>query len=105
MKEIEEKLKELSNCVYILIVCSVLALLGLLTIIIPADSNFKSSNRIEDKLIVINAELGALNNYIRSTRNSVNVEMLLNDCEKLKRENEILLDKVQFYREKYEKMP
>lgn len=78
MEEIEEKLKELSNCIYVLIICSALSLLGLLTVIIPADSNFKSLKRLEE---------------------------MSNDCEELKKENEILLNKVQFYREKYEKMP
>lgn len=78
MEEIEEKLKELSNCIYVLIFCSALSLLGLLTVIIPADSNFKSLKRLEK---------------------------MSNDYEELKKENEILLNKVQFYREKYEKMP
>ena len=106
MEEIKEKLGELFNCILITMVCSIVAVIASTIVLYITTQDYKSFVKLDDKFNVIMCNTRSIENTIRESQSTkTNIDELLNDYRKLKLENELLLDKIQLYREKYEKMP
>lgn len=106
MEEIKEKLSELFNCILITMVCSIVAVIASTIVLYITSQDYKSFVKLDDKFNVIMYNTRSIENSIQKSQSTkTNIDELLNDYQKLKLENELLLDKLQLYREKYEKMP
>lgn len=106
MEEIKEKLSELFNCILITMVCSIVAVIASTIVLYITSQDYKSFVKLDDKFNVIMYNTRSIENTIQKSQSTkTNIDELLNDYQKLKLENELLLDKLQLYREKYEKMP
>lgn len=63
-----------------------------------------SLHDLEKDVNVVNYNVRGIDDSIRMNRSTeANIEKLLNDYKKLKVENEVLLERIQSYKEKYEK--
>lgn len=106
MEEIKEKLGELFNCTLITMVCSIVAVIASTTVLCFTSKHYENFVKLDDKFNVIMCNTRSIENSIQKSQSTkTNVDELINDYQKLKLENELLLDKLQLYREKYEKMP
>lgn len=106
MEEIKEKPSELFNCTLITMVCSIIAVIASAIVLYITTQDYKSFVKLDDKFNVIMSNTRSIESSIQKSQSTkTNVDELLNDYQKLKLENELLLDKLQLYREKYEKTP
>lgn len=106
MEEIKGKLSELFNCTLITMICSIVAVLASTIVLYISSQDCSSSVRVDDKFNAIMYDIRKIENLVQESRSTeVNIDKLMNDYRKLQTENELLLDKLQFYREKYEKIP
>lgn len=106
MEEIKETLNKLTAVCFASAALLAITFLLVVGVLIIENNVLISLHDLEKDVNVVNYNVRGIDASIRMNRNTeVNIEKLLNDYKKLKVENELLLDKLQLYREKYEKMP
>lgn len=97
MEEIKNKIVLVCT---ISIGCSVITCLLLLGLLVKGSDTLRS---LEDDVKTVNYNIRGIDEELRMYRSTErNIENILNDYKKLRIENEILLDKIKFYRDKYE---
>lgn len=106
MEEIKEKSNNFIDLLPVILFCVVITTLLCLASVFINCENSKELIKLNNRVEAISYNVRGLDYSIKeSTSTTTNVKKLVDDYQALKRENEILLDKIQFYREKYEKMP
>lgn len=106
MEEIKQKIEGIFSCTFITAIFTVVMLVCTAITVVSVNKNNETLRSMSDKVSSTSIGMGVCLDYILQSENSRNsIDKFMEDYKKLKKENEVLLDKVQFYREKYEKMP
>lgn len=104
MEEIKETLNKFTVACFASAVFSAVTFLLVVGVFIIENDMLSSLHDLEKDVNVVNYNVRGIDDSIRMNRSTeANIEKLLNDYKKLKVENEVLLERIQSYKEKYEK--
>lgn len=104
MEEIKETLNKFTAVCVASAVFSAITFLLVVGVFIIENDMLSSLHDLEKDVNVVNYNVRGIDDGIRMNRSTeANIEKLLNDYKKLKVENEVLLERIQSYKEKYEK--
>ena len=104
MEEIKETLNKFTTCCTANAVFSAITFLLVVGVFIIENDILTSLHDLEKDVNAVNYNVRGIDDGIRMNRSTeANIEKLLDDYKKLKVENEVLLERIQSYKEKYEK--
>lgn len=99
MEEIKETLNKFTTACIV----SAVTFLLVVGVLVVENDVLVSLHDLEKDVSVVNYNVRGIDDDIRMNRSTErNIENILNDYKKLRMENEILLDKIKFYKDKYE---
>lgn len=103
MEEIKETLNKFTTACIVSAVSSAVTFLLVVGVLVVENDVLVSLHDLEKDVSVVNYNVRGIDDDIRMNRSTErNIENILNDYKKLRMENEILLDKIKFYKDKYE---
>lgn len=104
MEEIKETLNKFTTVCTANAAFSAITFLLVVGVFIIENNILTSLHDLEKDVNAVNYNVRGIDDGIRMNRSTeANIEKLLNDYKKLKVENEVLLERIQSYKEKYEK--
>lgn len=104
MEEIKETVNKFTAACIASAAFSAVTFLSVVGVLVVENDVLISLHDLEKDVNVVNYNVRGIDDGIRMNRSTeANIEKLLNDYKKLKAENEVLLERIQSYKEKYEK--